>query len=68
MNRGACEKHLINALDAADRLLELVNEPGNGCDHEHCLVLDGVIRDCALQIRKYVADCEGRLFESEHRH
>jgi hypothetical protein len=40
------------ALELSSRLLELANEPRDQCDHDGCLVLDGVLLDCALEIRR----------------
>jgi hypothetical protein len=33
-------------------LLELANEERTECDHDGCLLLDGILRDCALEIRR----------------
>jgi len=40
------------ALELSSRLLELANEPRETCEHDGCLVLDGVLLDCALEIRR----------------
>ena len=47
-----CRDHVDNALELSSRLLELANEPRESCDHDGCLVLDGVLLDCALEIRR----------------
>ena len=61
MHQEMCEKHLMDALDAADRLLKLAGEGDVTCDHDDCLVLDGIIRDCALQIRRTAVELEGHI-------
>ena len=47
-----CRTHVDQALELSSRLLELANEPRETCDHDGCLVLDGVLLDCALEIRR----------------
>jgi hypothetical protein len=47
-----CERHVERALELSTQLLELANEDREGCDHDGCLMLDGIVRDCALQIKK----------------
>ncbi len=47
-----CRTHVDQALELSSRLLELANEPREECDHDGCLVLDGVLLDCALEIRR----------------
>ena len=59
-----CERHMADALIAAHRLMELADTQGTECGHDGCLLLDGILRDCAMQIRRVVADCEARLVMS----
>jgi hypothetical protein len=47
-----CRHHIDEALELSSRLIELANEPRETCDHDGCLVLDGVLLDCALEIRR----------------
>lgn len=47
-----CRTHVDQALELSTRLLELANEPRDECEHDGCLVLDGVLLDCALEIRR----------------
>lgn len=47
-----CRHHIDEALELSSRLIELANEPREQCDHDGCLVLDGVLLDCALEIRR----------------
>lgn len=61
INMG-CKTHMVDALLAADRLLDLADKQGTECGHDGCLLLDGILRDCAMQIRRVVADSEARLF------
>lgn len=56
-----CEAHMADALIAAHRLMELADKQGTECGHDGCLLLDGILRDCAMQIRRVVADGEARL-------
>ena len=47
-----CNQHTQRALEIASLLLDLANEERNECGHDGCLLLDGILRDCALQIRR----------------
>ncbi|HOC42198.1 MAG TPA: hypothetical protein PKJ99_04185 [Thermoanaerobaculales bacterium] len=47
-----CDEHIARALELADSLLELANADRNGCEHDGCLLLDGIVRDSALKIRQ----------------
>jgi hypothetical protein len=47
-----CRHHIDEALELSSRLLELANQPREACEHDGCLVLDGVLLDCALEIRR----------------
>ena len=47
-----CNRRAERALEIASLLLELANEERDECDHDGCLLLDGMLRDCALQIRR----------------
>ena len=47
-----CEQHIARALELADQLIELANADRNGCEHDGCLLLDGIVRDSALKIRQ----------------
>jgi len=40
------------ALRLAAELLDLADQQRSGCEHDGCLLLDGVIRDCAWKIRR----------------
>lgn len=46
-----CKSHLGKALKMAQRLMDLADEGREGCHHDGCLRLDGLIRDCAYKIR-----------------
>jgi hypothetical protein len=50
MNR-ACNEHIKEALDAARRLTILADEGEADSQDDGCIVLYGVIRDCAYKIR-----------------
>ena len=47
-----CQEHIARALNLSIELLKLANEPREDCEHDGCLVLDGVARDCAWKIRQ----------------
>ena len=68
MSDEGCEQHLIDALNAAEQLWELAKPREGACEHDDCLVLDGIIRDCALQIRRSIAEVERRVLETENHH
>jgi hypothetical protein len=46
-----CHDHIERTLRMAHDLLEFANESREVCEHDGCLMLDGVIRDCALMLR-----------------
>ena len=47
-----CDEHIARALELSDQLLELANADRYGCEHDGCLLLDGIVRDSALKIRQ----------------
>ena len=47
-----CDEHIARALELSDQLLELANADRNGCEHDGCLLLDGIVRDSALTLRQ----------------
>lgn len=47
-----CHQHIASALHLSSELLKLSNEPREDCEHDGCLLLDGVARDCAWKIRQ----------------
>ena len=47
-----CKEHTARALKLTSELLELANESRDECQHDGCLMLDGVVRDCAWKIRR----------------
>jgi hypothetical protein len=47
-----CDEHIARALELSDQLLELANADRDGCEHDGCLLLDGIVRDSALKIRQ----------------
>jgi len=38
-------------LEVSQKLMAISNEAEAGCEHDGCLVLFGIIRDCAYKIR-----------------
>jgi len=51
-NVRKCNKHILDALDLACRLTILADEGETDAQDDSCVVLYGVIRDCAYKIRK----------------
>jgi hypothetical protein len=47
-----CDEHIARALELSDQLLEVANADRSGCEHDGCLLLDGIVRDSALKIRQ----------------
>lgn len=47
-----CNQRAQRALELSSLLLDLANEERDECEHDGCLLLDGILRDCALQIRR----------------
>jgi hypothetical protein len=47
-----CHEHIADALYLSAELIKLANEPREDCEHDGCLLLDGVARDCAWKIRQ----------------
>jgi hypothetical protein len=48
----ACEDHVQRTLEMTSQLLQLANSEHEGCDVDGCLLLDGLVRDCAMKIRQ----------------
>ena len=48
----SCHHHVSEALRLSAEIIELANEERKGCEHDGCLLLDGVVRDCAWKIRQ----------------
>jgi len=40
------------ALRHSAELMKLADEQRSGCNHDGCMLLDGVMRDCAWKIRQ----------------
>jgi hypothetical protein len=47
-----CHLHVSEALRLAAELLDIADQQRSGCEHDGCLLLDGVIRDCAWKVRR----------------
>jgi hypothetical protein len=46
-----CKKFLSEALDISQKLMTIANEAETECEHDGCLVLFGIIRECSYKIR-----------------
>jgi hypothetical protein len=62
-----CDRHVEEILKLTTTLLELVNQEREDCHHDHCLLLDGIARDCAMQIRKQALQSVLELTNDEER-
>jgi hypothetical protein len=62
-----CDDHARQALEIASQLLDFANTDRAGCDHDGCLLLDGIVRDCALRIRQEALRLELALDGERHR-
>jgi hypothetical protein len=55
------------ALRLTTELLDLANEEREECNHDHCLLLDGIVRDCAMAIRTQALQSVLELTDAEER-
>jgi hypothetical protein len=62
-----CDEHVQRVLILTSQLLDLANEEREDCRHDHCLLLDGIVRDCARQIRKQALQLVLELTDEEER-
>lgn len=70
----ACRERIDRALERSNLLLTLVNDDRVECDHDAYPLMNGILRDCALQIRRtaglrrseLVADPCGRFAEGSN--
>ena len=60
-----CHDHVSEALRLSSELLRLADERRDLCEHDSCLLLDGVVRDCAWKLRQ--AALQWRLDLSDSR-
>lgn len=47
-----CRRHILGALELARRLTMLADEAEAAAEDDSCVVLYGMIRDCAYKIRR----------------
>ena len=59
---SVCNKYCLEAIQLADKLIQLSYDGNNDCDNDRCLVLFGIILDSASRIR---LDSEKRLGQIE---
>jgi hypothetical protein len=52
------------ALELSADLIKLADEQRGDCEHDGCILLDGVVRDCAWKIRQ--AALQWRLDLNDH--
>ena len=48
----ACHDHVSETLRLSAELLELADKQRDNCEHDGCMLLDGVVRDCAWKVRQ----------------
>ena len=51
-NMRKCNQHIIDALELARKLTILADEGETDAEDDSCVVLYGIIRDCAYKIRQ----------------
>ena len=59
-----CYDHVSDALRLSDELIILADSQGEKCEHDGCILIDGIIRDCAWKIRQ--AALQWRLDLEKH--
>ena len=47
-----CHDHVSDALRLSDELIALSDSQRDRCEHDGCLLLDGIVCDCAWKIRQ----------------
>jgi len=45
-------KHIRAAIELAKEMIRMADHAGNTCDDDGCLVVYGVIKDCAYKIKE----------------
>ena len=51
MEINVCKSHAASSMELSVALLELADELRPDCEHDDCLLLDGLLRECAGRIR-----------------
>ena len=54
----SCTDHVARILRLSTEILEEASRERASCDHDECLILDGIVRDYSLQIRREARRCE----------
>jgi hypothetical protein len=47
-----CNKHILEALDLSKKMIILADEGEASATDDSCVVLYGIVRDCAYRIRR----------------
>jgi len=63
-----CADRADKALELSSKLLALVSDDRTECDHDACLLMNGIVRDCALQIRRTASLRRLELLSGHHGH
>ncbi|MHC4871006.1 MAG: hypothetical protein ACYTFY_04100 [Planctomycetota bacterium] len=54
-----CNKHIIEALELSERLINLSEDGDRYAQDDNCVILYGIIRDCAYKIKR-AAEAESK--------
>ena len=49
--KSPCLKHISVAIELAEKMIQMSDHGVGTCDSDYCLLVYGVIRDCAYKIR-----------------
>ena len=49
---ATCNMHIRKVMDLAGQLIALADEGEEKAQHDSCIVLYGIVRDCAYRIRQ----------------
>jgi hypothetical protein len=61
-----CRKYCLEAIHLADMLIQLARNGNDGCDHDACLVLFGILLDTGSRIRRDAVKRLGEIDAGDH--
>lgn len=61
-----CEDHVRRVVEISSQLLGLANTDRPECEHDGCLLLDGIVRDCAMKICNEALRWQRELDSEQH--
>ncbi len=56
-----CQDHTAEVMELSRELLRIADSQREECDHDGCLLLDGVVRDCGWQLRNAALHWQNQL-------